>query len=44
MSLDCSVYWNSLLEMRPVMLMFCTFWKVDGHAGNDIGRARAAAG
>jgi hypothetical protein len=26
-SLDCIVYWNLLLEIRPVMLMFCTFWK-----------------
>ena len=26
-SLDCSVYWNSLLETRPPILMFCWFWK-----------------
>ena len=35
-SLDCSVYWYSLLEMRPVMLMFWTFWKYTAMPGTTL--------
>ena len=40
MSLDCIVYWYSLLETRPVMLMFWTFWKYVWTPVSELALAR----